>query len=109
MEPLSVRLYEFIRRNPGVSSNRIISSVLDFRSEKASDVERILEVLDRIGRIYSCEIFDPELQRFVSFYYPFDSVPSYAGSSVDKEAFRCPFRASSNIVYHPSAILSFRT
>lgn len=109
MEPLSVRLYEFICGNPGVSSNRIISSVLDFRSEKASDAERILEVLDRIGRIYSCEIFDPELQRFVSFYYPFDSVPIYAVSSVDKEAFRCLFRVSSNIVYHPFAILLFRT
>ena len=92
MEPLSVRLYEFIRSNPGLDGTRIISSVLDFRTEK----------------VYACEIFDPEVQRFVSFYYPLDAIPSYAGIPGRKEACRCPFRRSWRTVYHPFVIPLFR-
>ena len=90
MEPLSVRLYEFIRSNPGLDGTHIISSVLDFRTEKVSDAERILQVLNNTGKVYACEIFDPEVQRFVSFYYPMDAIPSYAGIPGRKEACRCP-------------------
>ncbi len=108
MEPLSVRLYEFIRSNPGLDGTRIISSVLDFRTEKVSDAERILQVLNNTGKVYACEIFDPEIQRFVSFYYPMDAIPSYAGIPGRKEACRCPFRRSWRTVYHPFVIPLFR-
>ena len=86
MEPLSVRLYEFIRNNPGLDSIRIMSSVLDYRTEKASDAERILQVLNNTGKVYACKIFDPEMQRFVSFYYPIDAIPTYAGTPGKKGA-----------------------
>ena len=104
MEPLSVRLYEFIRSNPGLDGTHIISSVLDLRTEKVSDAERILQVLNNTGKVYACEIFDSEMQRFVSFYYPMDAIPSYAGIPGRKEVCRCPFRRSWRTVYHPFAI-----
>ena len=109
MEPLSVRLLDFIRRNPGAFGDRVIAEVLDFRTEKASDAERILQVLENTGRIYACEIYDPERRGFVSFYYPFDAVPTFASPSAEKEALRCPSRPSWRTVYHPFAIPSLIT
>lgn len=66
----------------------MISEVLDFRHEKASDAERILMVLERSGKVYTCEIYDPEVERFIPFYYSIDAVPYYAVPSA-KEALRC--------------------
>ena len=88
MEPLSVRLLDFIRNHPGVSGDRVISNVVDYRHEKASDAERILLVLERSGKVYTCEIYDPEVERFISFYYSIDAIPYYAVPSTE-EALRC--------------------
>ena len=109
MESLSVRICSYVEENPGVLQDRAISDVVDFRHEKASDAERVIRALASSGRIYPCSIYDTELNRFVSFLYPADTVPDFVRvDSGNPEAFRCPFRPFWRTVYLPFAIPSFR-
>lgn len=77
MDPLSVRMREYIEAHPGIRKDRFIGSIVDDYHENPTDVERILQVLERTGKVYACKVYNPALQNFMSFYYPIDAVPSF--------------------------------
>lgn len=90
MNPLKIRLRDYIADHPGTEFDKVIQDVVDFRHEKASEAERILIANIATKRIVAFEEYDVSRDGIYQYLY-LGVVPDFVSvdESIDARILRC--------------------